>query len=196
MKIKYVGALLFFMAWAVACNWWYLCKIKNLCDGAPTVLSSVAGITPEQVAAPEPVSEPEPENAKEALVEVKAPIPSEPVIPVEPQIQEFTISFQLGTADVIDPGELEKVKNQLKSQLEQGTITSVLITGHTCNLGSDSDNFNLGMERASMVKSAMIKLGLGNGKIKIVSEGENQPLNNNSSESERKINRRAEIVLQ
>ena len=196
MNIKYVGALLFFMAWAVACNWWYLCKIKNLCDGTPTVLSSAVAMTPVPVATPEPMSEPEPEISKEALVEVKASIPSEPATPAEPQILEFTISFQMGTANVIDPGELEKVKNQLKSQLEQGTITSVLITGHTCNLGGDSDNFNLGMERASMVKSAMIKLGLGNGKIKIVSEGENQPLNNNSSESERKINRRAEIVLQ
>ena len=147
MNIKYVGALLFFMAWTVACNWWYLCKIKNLCDGTPTVLSSVAGITPEQVAAPKPISEPEPEISKEALVEVKASIPSEPATPAEPQILEFTISFQMGTANVIDPGELEKVKNQLKSQLERGTITSVLITGHTCNLGSDSNNFNLGMEK-------------------------------------------------
>jgi len=70
------------------------------------------------------------------------------------------------------------------------------VTGHTCDLGSNSYNQGLSERRAEAVKEYLVESGINADRIITVGRGEVQPLVPNSSEQARSLNRRVELVIE
>ncbi|MDR0436894.1 MAG: OmpA family protein [Bacteroidales bacterium] len=80
--------------------------------------------------------------------------------------------------------------------LRQHPDIRIVIYGHTCDLGSFEVNERVGFRRAQSVKEYMISRGLPENRIvSISSKRYTEPLLPNTSEENRMMNRRAEIVV-
>lgn len=71
---------------------------------------------------------------------------------------------------------------------------SVLITGHTCWLGSNEHNLALSKRRADAVADYLVSQGIDRGRLFVAAEGESQPIDSNLTEEGRRSNRRVEVV--
>ena len=87
--------------------------------------------------------------------------------------------------------ELEKLLKLLK----QNPNLSVEISGHTDDIGKDSDNQILSQKRASSVVDYLVKNGANALTIKALGYGETKPILPNISEENRKQNRRIEMRI-
>ena len=92
-----------------------------------------------------------------------------------------------------DSTALSSKAKKLIQSLGVNAADSILLDGHTDNLGSDKYNMKLGERRAEVVKKYLIKLGVPESRIAAVSHGEREPLNSNKSTSGRQSNRRVVI---
>ncbi|MCC6696647.1 MAG: OmpA family protein [Candidatus Hydrogenedentes bacterium] len=70
---------------------------------------------------------------------------------------------------------------------------TVVVEGHTCDLGSEDYNMTLGQRRADAVKKYMLESGIAPERITTMSLGESQPAVPNDSEPDRKLNRRVQF---
>ncbi len=105
-----------------------------------------------------------------------------------------TLYFKKSTA-IILPESFEEL-DYLGEILTQNESLVISIEGHTDNQGSKSSLKQLSLARADVIKKHLIKKG-GITKNRIITEGfgDNQPLNDNSSEKLRQQNRRVEIKV-
>ena len=69
------------------------------------------------------------------------------------------------------------------------------IIGHTCNWGTRRNNLRVGLRRADKVRTKLNAEGVPANKMTTESKGENEPLVPNTSEANRKKNRRVEIKV-
>lgn len=69
----------------------------------------------------------------------------------------------------------------------------ITITGFTDNTGSTEYNYNLAMQRALRVKEYLISKGVSKDKIECVSAGESRTFKPNTTEKNKRVNRRVEI---
>lgn len=79
--------------------------------------------------------------------------------------------------------------------LKESPNNKVLLTGHTDNVGAESSNHKLGLQRALIVKKMLITAGATKAQIKATSKGETQPLKSNKTDAGRKKNRRVQLTL-
>jgi OmpA-OmpF porin, OOP family len=77
------------------------------------------------------------------------------------------------------------------AELKKFGKDTVLIEGHTCNVGSDSWNMGLGQRRADAVKKFMAESGIAAKRVSSKSLGETKPAVKNDTPANRKLNRRA-----
>ncbi|GHU86289.1 hypothetical protein FACS1894153_3070 [Bacteroidia bacterium] len=71
----------------------------------------------------------------------------------------------------------------------------LLITGHTCDLGSASLNHKLALKRAEEAKAYLVKNGVKSSRILTYTAGKEDPIVPNDSDSHRKQNRRLEFGI-
>ena len=71
-----------------------------------------------------------------------------------------------------------------------------LITGYTCNIGSKKVNQKIGLKRAEAGKEYLINKGIAPERITVDSKGKIQPIVPNTSNENRKLNRRIEFVIE
>ena len=69
----------------------------------------------------------------------------------------------------------------------------IVIAGHTYDEGSGQASMNLSQTRADAVRDIILKKGMPAEKIQTIAYGESKPLKNNSTEEDKKHNRRVEI---
>lgn len=74
------------------------------------------------------------------------------------------------------------------------TNLTLYVQGHTCNIGSESYNETLGLQRAKKVAEVLNGLGLKRSRMVVDSSGEKKPVASNISEEGRKQNRRVELI--
>jgi len=72
---------------------------------------------------------------------------------------------------------------------------SIVIEGHTCNIGTAEYNLALGERRATSVRDYLTSRGVPAGRLQVRSYGEERPLHDNSREETRRLNRRAALVV-
>lgn len=104
------------------------------------------------------------------------------------------ITFDTGQS-VIKP-DFRPVLDDISNTLSQYESTIVNIAGHTDNVGTDSSNQTLSVNRASSVRAYMSSRGVIPQRILTAGYGESMPIADNSTESGRQENRRVEITLQ
>jgi len=92
-------------------------------------------------------------------------------------------------------GDLQADLRALAGNLQQYPDTTVIITGHTDNTGSDSYNYALSEDRAAAVGSVLTNAGVGFDRVRTFGRGEEQPIASNETEQGRALNRRVEIVI-
>lgn len=69
----------------------------------------------------------------------------------------------------------------------------LVVTGHTCNLGTESENRVLGMRRAEEVVRILVKGGISESRIVADSAGQSEPVSSNDDEAGRVKNRRVVV---
>jgi len=205
MKTRFLLILVAFVSWSVACNWWYLCKIKNLCNEGSAPIYSSLGLSDASPARPEAMAEPA-EVSPDAPEEMEAVNTDDPEVSPDPEspsgpartpipAREYSVHFDLASSRIDQKNEFEPILSDIKSRVDQDMLDKIILTGHTCDLGNGDFNYRLGLERATAVKRELTGVGVPEGKIEISSGGEGSPLNNNASEIDRIQNRRTEITI-
>jgi outer membrane protein OmpA-like peptidoglycan-associated protein/tetratricopeptide (TPR) repeat protein len=71
----------------------------------------------------------------------------------------------------------------------------VLISGHTDNVGSPSDNLKLSTGRAVSVVNYLLSKGVKNDRLNFKGSGETKPIADNATENGRALNRRTELSV-
>ncbi len=103
------------------------------------------------------------------------------------------IFFDSGKADLKSESFTELDK--LLLLLETNPKIKVEISGHTDNVGKDTENLALSQKRAEAVVNYMINKGIKSDRIKGVGYGETRPIANNDTEENRQFNRRIEMKI-
>lgn len=85
--------------------------------------------------------------------------------------------------------------DQVVKILNQNKEFSLLIEGHTDNQGDWYQNMRLSDERVKSVANYLINKGIEASRIQTKGWGSNKPLRNNTTEAQRRLNRRVEFTL-
>lgn len=70
----------------------------------------------------------------------------------------------------------------------------MLITGHTCSLGTSEYNLQLSERRAEQVSDYLKGHGIDSDRLVVAARGDSEPLSSNLTERGRQLNRRVEVV--
>ena len=79
--------------------------------------------------------------------------------------------------------------------MESNPLMVVEIGGHTDASGSKKFNFDLSLQRAKSVKTALVQRGIKEQRILVKGYGMSKPLNSNTTDSDRALNRRTELKI-
>ena len=79
--------------------------------------------------------------------------------------------------------------------MEENPDVTLKVAGHTCSRGTNAHNQELSQRRAKAVADYLTRQGVDRSRILSVGYGETKPLVRNSSEANRKLNRRVEFEL-
>lgn len=109
------------------------------------------------------------------------------------QVRLDNIFFEFNSYELKDESVTEL--NKIIKFMESNPFLVVEIGGHTDNSGSESYNLDLSEQRAQSVKNALVQRGLPSRRIQTKGYGMYVPLNDNSSEEEKAINRRTELKI-
>ncbi len=102
--------------------------------------------------------------------------------------------FFVPTKAVLLPSALAELDN-LYDILKRNPKMRIRLEGHTDNQGDASLNLKLSKERAEKVLSYLVDKGITRDRMEAEGYGGSKPLNDNSTESKRKDNRRVEFMI-
>ena len=103
------------------------------------------------------------------------------------------VLFATGTAE-LRSGATSNL-DQLVSFLGNYPTRTVMIEGHTDNVGSSSSNQLLSERRADSVRSHLVRRGIDAGRVTTSGAGESTPVSSNDSATGRQQNRRVEVII-
>jgi hypothetical protein len=104
------------------------------------------------------------------------------------------IYFKYDSTQEIDIENVVKYLNALVDDLKKSNET-VTLTGHTDADGTEEYNYNLGLERAEMVKKYLVNHGIPEDRIVVKSKGKTEPIDTNGTPEGKQKNRRVEIQV-
>lgn len=103
------------------------------------------------------------------------------------------VYFELDQADLTDDGR--QLLDAKREVLQRQPDIRIRIEGHADDTGSDEYNMALGERRAATARRYLVDGGVSEGRIAIVSRGEERPACTDGTEACRSRNRRDEFVL-
>jgi outer membrane protein OmpA-like peptidoglycan-associated protein len=103
------------------------------------------------------------------------------------------VLFATGRSD-LKPGGAASL-DKLVVFLNNYPDRTVVIEGHTDDVGSVEMNQALSQHRADSVKSYLVSQGIQSGRLQASGIGETRPIADNVSESGRQLNRRVEVII-
>jgi outer membrane protein OmpA-like peptidoglycan-associated protein len=170
-----VPGIIVFAIWCYASTYWYVCKIKYLCDDPVTSSGTIAQTAP----------------------------PSLPETPVASDTQEAEVKIrEIDTGAVIHfaynsttPETDATLHTYLQDFAERNKGKSIQLIGHTDTTGTAEYNYQLGLERAEAVKNMLVSKGFDAAAITLASKGETDP-HAAPSVADQESDRRVEIIFQ
>jgi uncharacterized repeat protein (TIGR01451 family) len=128
------------------------------------------------------------------------PVPVTHTVPVK-KLERIETSLSGGSyfatgSDELSP-EGKVVLSTLVKQIKHSGIhiKTIIITGHTDNIGSREDNYALSKYRAQTVAFYLANQGINYKKIRVIGMGETSPIATNQTAKGRAMNRRVSIVV-
>ena len=103
------------------------------------------------------------------------------------------IHFATGSDAILENSHAQL--NQLADLLNLNQSLKVEVSGHTDNVGDDLSNMVLSQKRADAIKYYLIGKAVPPNRINSIGKGENEPIDNNSTETGKQANRRVEIMV-
>ncbi len=103
------------------------------------------------------------------------------------------VLFASGRAD-LKVGTISHL-DQLVAFLGKYPSRTVMIEGHTDNVGGDDYNQGLSQRRADSVRSYLVRQGVDAARVTTMGAGEGTPVAGNESEAGRQQNRRVEVII-
>ena len=148
----------------------------------------------------EPIVEPRQEDDVQKQLHVsRAPVARDSLARrIDADIQSMIdeaggIRFDKGSGALV--GESAEAVARIAHLLNAYPAYNVRIIGHTCDVGSHEVNIRIGMERAEAVARCLEYNGVDDGRIKVLSVGDSDPLYPNDTEEHRRMNRRVKIEV-
>ena len=158
------------------------CCPQIVSAGGDTELWGNRGIVFNQWQKPEPVTPVTPKDPEKKVTQTARTLPVSAAV---------LFDFDKSVLKPEGKAETDKMIGEMK-KYEKDTM---LIEGHTCNVGPDDYNMGLGQRRADAVKAYMVESGIDAARIETKSFGETQPAVPNDTSANRKLNRRAVFKL-
>jgi outer membrane protein OmpA-like peptidoglycan-associated protein len=100
------------------------------------------------------------------------------------------------TASQVDfsPAQQEDLKAKL-ALLKLNPSMRIACTGHSCDLGAPETKLRVSRRRVEMLKKYLVSNGVDESRVEIIGESDSAPIVPNTSERNRRINRRVEIAI-
>lgn len=124
---------------------------------------------------------------------VAPPAPSAPPPAAGGPPRQFIVFFGFNKYTLTS--EAQRVISEAVSSAKEGGSASILITGHTDTVGSNSYNQRLSVRRSNTVRAEMVRQGIPNGAITSTGRGETELLVQTADGVKEPQNRRATIDL-
>jgi outer membrane protein OmpA-like peptidoglycan-associated protein len=185
---------IFFAAWSAICWRWYVCGIKEACDGErekPAAVTTTPAIEPESKTTPKPT---QPAENKPPTVEKTTDATDIGRVQLEEVKDGVVIHFPYQSTRREDNAAIDDYLSRLAEYLKT-TGASVSITGHTDFVGDSKANYSYGLRRAQGIRDILVKKGVGKSQIMCKSFGESKPVATNDTALGRYKNRRVEIRI-
>ncbi|MDQ6472925.1 OmpA family protein [Flavobacterium sp. LHD-80] len=107
----------------------------------------------------------------------------------------LTLYFNTNQSKIkLTPEEYQKLKD-IASYTKQVSEASVLIVGHSDNVGNYKTNTLLAQKRADFVKNFLVKNGIKESRIEIQSKGPDEPVADNKTANGKARNRRTVVTI-
>lgn len=172
MKLFLVGIT--FFLWSVGSTYWYVCKIKSLCHDTGRTVESV-------------------ENKDVSVVPLDTSVLKKEI--KEDMDLSVPISFKLGSPEPDLNQEQEDFLTALADYMLKNESKTLVLIGHTDDIGEETKNLKLGAVRAESLKNYLVVKGVKANRIETTSKGESSPLTDNSTPEGREKNRRVEFIF-
>ena len=112
-------------------------------------------------------------------------------LPAPPR--RFTLHFRFDSDDLTD--EARALVPEILRSVTARSVPDVVVVGHTDTAGTSASNFELGLKRASFVRSLLVEAGLETSAIEVISHGETDLLVQTPDDTPEPRNRRVEIAV-
>ena len=114
----------------------------------------------------------------------------------EPLVLEkatLDFNFEFNSSDVNQ--KTARYLEDLAKALNDNPELQIKLVGHTDNIGSEKFNLKLSQYRAQTMKDYLVGKGVDASRISTEGMGMKEPLNDNSTDEERALNRRVELTI-
>lgn len=171
MRPIIIGILLF-LAWLILSTWYYTNHIYPVFNAAEET-----DITEEVETSVQPAPETQEESTAPELPET------------------ITLYFEFDKTEILNPVEFQDFIPAGKAYLEAHPAACITVTGHTCDIGTQAYNMDLGKRRAESARNYLVNNGLAPDCLEVESKGESDPAIANTTEENRQRNRRVIIEM-
>ena len=123
---------------------------------------------------------------------------SEPLRPQVSRLEELLSNIppiQMPFNSCTIAPSMRSILDDVAAAWKDNQSQKILLTGHTCNIGTSEVNMRLGAKRAESVKQELVNRGVSPAQITTESCGDTEPIVPNTSDENRQKNRRVEIKL-
>lgn len=103
------------------------------------------------------------------------------------------LKFKPDSAELL-PGENKRI-TKIAEVLKQAKDQMILVEGHTASTGNVKGEYELSVERANVIKDALVKAGVSKDKFICKGHGGTKPVAENSTPEGKAKNRRVEITI-
>jgi outer membrane protein OmpA-like peptidoglycan-associated protein len=107
--------------------------------------------------------------------------------------RHFTLYFLFESNELTD--ESRALVPAILSLVRERSIPEVLVVGHTDTMGAPKANIDLGLNRATTVRTMLVEAGLDPSTVEVTSHGETDLLVKTDDETPEPRNRRVEISV-
>jgi len=170
---------------------------------------ALLGVSVTLFRAPERPKRPAPEPHEELAEVVVEPEPQP--VPEQPDATDANRGrAEVDPIDVIrdtmadvrfafDSAEIHPSQVVLLDRIHEALVSApevvLVITGHTCSLGTEEYNLELSRRRAAAVRAYLLSRGLGPERVRVEAAGESNPKFSNATEPQRSRNRRTDFEV-